>query len=129
MSSDLELCLIQLKESLQQAALPADQQIERLTGFDIPFEVADDVGNWCLWALRCDRLELNNDQRFALESLNDLLDAMSGEKNKLLWTTDALRSRPEWAEVSRKAQIALQAFQWPVDEPPPVQVVRCRESG
>jgi hypothetical protein len=41
---------------------------------------------------------------------------MSGEDNAQLWTDEALRSRPEWEEVRRRARNALGLFGWPVED-------------
>jgi hypothetical protein len=121
-----ELNMIQLRRALQQAALPADRQIDRLKGFDVPFEVADDVGNQILWALQWPDAKLTDEQRSNLVALDALTTQMSGEQNAELWTDDALRSRPEWEEVRHRARKILKLFQWPLEDAddPGVQVVR-----
>ncbi len=121
----IELNMIQLKEALQQAALPAERQIARLKGFDVSFEVADDVYNWTLWVLQSTDAKLTDEQRSGLIALDAHTSKMSGEHNAHLWTDDALRSRPEWEEVRRQAQHILELFQWPIDDKdlPDVQVV------
>jgi len=106
------LNLVQLRKALQQASLPADRQIARLKGYDVAFEVADDFGNWCQWVLDCGDVELTTAQRSSLAAMNGLLDKMSGERNARLWTDDALRLRPEWEEVRRRAREILDLFGW-----------------
>ena len=110
------LNLMQLRKALQQATLPADRQIARLEGFDVSFEIADDFGNWCRWALDSKDVELTNEQRSQLNALDARLNEMSGEHNAELWTDDALRSRPEWEEVRRDARKILELFQWPIED-------------
>ena len=75
------LNLKQLRIALQQAALPAEQQIARLAGFDAAFEIADDLDNWCSWALASTDLNLTEQQRSRLGALNRRLKEMSGEHN------------------------------------------------
>src|SRR5688572_17600723 len=116
-----ELNLIQLRKALQQAALPADCQIAKLKGSDVPFEVADDAGHWIRWVLQWAETTVTDEQRSSLAELDALTDRMSGEQNAYLWTEDALRSRPEWDEVRRMARKALELFGWPLkdtDVPP-----------
>ena len=121
-----DLCLIQLRKALQQAALPAERQIARLEGFDASFEVADDFGHWCGWVLESKDVKLTDEQRSRLTALDARLDEMSGEHNAELWTDDALRSRPEWEEGRRDARTILELLQWPMedDDDPGVEVVR-----
>jgi hypothetical protein len=118
--------MIQLRRALQQAALPAERQIERLKGFDVPHEIADDVYNQTLWVLQCSDVTLTDEQRSSLAALDALTNGMSGEQNAELWTDDALRSRPEWDEVRREARKILELFQWPLEDKddPGVVVVR-----
>lgn len=113
--STTELNLIQLRRSLQQAALSAEHQIEGLKGFDIPFEVADDVYNWTRWVLQCSDVVLTDDQRSSLVALDALTTRMSGKHNAKLWSHDAIRSRPEWEEVRQRARRILELFGWPME--------------
>lgn len=109
-----------LKAGLQQAALPAEHQIARLKGSDIPFEVADDVCQQILWLLQSTDVKMTDVQRSSLVALDAFIDGMSGARNARLWTDDALRSRPEWEEVRERARSILGLFQWPLegkDEP------------
>jgi hypothetical protein len=126
-----KLNLIQLRKSLQQAALPADRQIARLQGFDVAFEVADDFDNWCRWALNSADTQLTDEQRSLLIELNNRLNQMSGEHNSDLWTDDALRSRNEWDEVRREARCILDSFSWPIEdaEKSEIEVVRVNPSS
>ena len=117
MDNDIrDLRLLQLRRAVQQAALPADEQIGVLKGFDVPFEVADDFGNWCRWALVSADVSLTDEQRGSLMSLDRCLDEMSGEHNADLWTEDALRSRAEWDDVRRQARRVLELFHWSLDD-------------
>ena len=111
-----ELNMILLRKGLQQAALPADRQIARLKGYDVPFEVADDVYQHTLWVLQCKDVRLTEEQRSNLLALDAHTSSMSGEHNAELWTDDALRSRPEWEEVRRQARKILELFQWPIED-------------
>lgn len=111
-TGDAELNLILLRTALQQAALPAERQIERLKGFDVPFEVADDVHQQTRWVLQSEDVELTDEQRSALITLDTLTTKMSGPHNSHLWTDAALRSRHEWDEVRRQAREILELFQW-----------------
>ncbi len=121
-----ELNMIQLRIALQQAALPADRQFARLSGYDVTFEIADDFDNWCGWALGSPDLTLTDAQRSCLVALDARLDEMSGEHNAELWTDEALRSRPEWEEVRRGAREILELFQWPIEDKddPGVEIIR-----
>jgi hypothetical protein len=111
-----ELNLIQLKKALQQAAMSADQQIARLKGYDVSFEVADDVYNWSRWALESEKAKLTDEQRSGLIALDTITAEMSGERNAKLWTDDALRSQPEWEKVRLQARKILESFQWPIED-------------
>lgn len=117
MSENLtELNLIQLRKALQQAVLPAEEQIARLKDFCVADEVADDVGHWVGWVLQWPDATLTDDQRSRLVELDSLLDRMSGKQNAHLWTDEALQSRPEWDEVRRMARHALELFGWPIED-------------
>lgn len=111
-----------LKAGLQQAALPAERQIARPKGFDVPFEVADDMCQQILWLLQSTDVKLTEEQRSRLIAMDDFIKGMSGQRNARLWTDDALRSRPEWEEIRRQARRILGLFQWPMeasDDPGP----------
>lgn len=110
---EIELNLKQLRIALQQAADPAERQIELLGHWDASFQVADDFCNCVRWALGCSELKLTGDQHGCLESLDDKFDVMSGRA--ALWTDGALRFNPEWDEVRRRARKALELFHWPVN--------------
>jgi hypothetical protein len=112
----IELNMAQLRKALQQAALPGDHQIARLKPADVPFEVADDVGNWISWVLQCPDVKLTDELRTRLSELDALLGQMSGEHNAHLWTEEALRSRPEWDDVRRRARNALALVGGPVED-------------
>ncbi len=102
------------RQALQQAALPAERRIERLKGFDVPFEVADDVHQSSLWVL--DNVRLTDEQRSSLVALDRLTDEMSGAHNVQLWTEDALQSHPDWEKVRQLARCTLELFNWPIED-------------
>jgi len=52
--------------------------------------------------------ELSRRQFDALNSLNAVLDAWSGEQNGDFWHRDALRADPRWAEVRALARKAVE---------------------
>ena len=112
-----KLNLIQLEQAVRRAAFPADRQIGCFTaGLDVPYEIADDIDNWCGWVLGSRDVLLSNEQRSSLSSLNAQLDEMSGEQHSDLWTEDALRRSPEWDNVRREARKILNLFGWAIDE-------------
>jgi len=51
--------------------------------------------------------EITSTQCAAVGALNDLLTRMSEANNQRLWTTEALRSAPEWREVRKVATVLL----------------------
>jgi len=55
--------------------------------------------------------ELNSEQGHCIARLNERLEAMSGHGNKRLWTTEALRSAPEWTHVRALARECLEILQ------------------
>jgi hypothetical protein len=113
-----ELNLIQLKQAVRVAALPAEQQISSFPpGVDIPFEVADDFYNWCRWALNSTDVALTDAQRSCLNALQKRIDQMSGKSNAALWTEDALHCHPEWNAVRLEAGKILDLFQWSIEKP------------
>lgn len=120
----------QLRKALQQAVLPAEEQIAKLKGFPVADEIADDLGNQIDWVLQCPDAPLSEELRVSLSELDALLDQMSGPHNAHLWTDEALRSRPEWDEVRRRARRALELFGWPYEDEdvPPDERVMLKEA-
>lgn len=110
-----QLNMTQLRKSLQQAVLPAEDQIARLKECDVPFEVADDVGNWITWILQWPDSKLTGQQRSSLRELASLLNHMSDKLNAHLWNEESLRSLPEWDEFRQKSLKVLQLFEWPLE--------------
>ncbi|MDX1946444.1 MAG: hypothetical protein SFU86_13675 [Pirellulaceae bacterium] len=110
------LDLTQLRKALQQAALDAEYQIARLKGFAVADEIADDLGNQILWILKSSNRNLTSEQVAALSELDAALDQMRGQQVPQLWTEEALRSRPEWDELRRKARNAIGLFGWPLND-------------
>src|SRR5262245_19050749 len=112
------LSMIQLKNVVRVAALPAYRQVESFPdGVVVADEIALDFDSHCKWALEGYKApNLTAEQRSSLISLDALLSRMSDEHNEDLWTEDALRSLPEWDEVRDKAEKILDAFGWSIEE-------------
>ena len=116
MSEFTDLSMIQLEQAVRQAAIPAEQQIAKLKGWDVTYEIGSDFENWCRWALNGkDAPKLTDEQRSRLLALDKWFDEMPNWPAG--WgTEDALRTRPEWEEVRRQARGILEAFGWSIDE-------------
>ena len=116
--------LDQLRNAVTQAAMASEDQLEHFRGFDAAYEVADDFGNWCGWALDSEQLDLSIAQRSGLIALNETLDRMSKGREEL-WTDQALRVSPEWEDVRKQARVLLGLFDWqlPGDEELGVETV------
>lgn len=56
--------------------------------------------------------ELSAEQQASLLRVDVLFDAMSRPVQPELWTDDAVRRHPRWAEVRAAAQNALAALSW-----------------
>ena len=54
-----------------------------------------------------------DEQLSSLQSLDTALTAMSGPDNAALWSEDAFREHPRWAEVRSLADAVLVRFGWP----------------
>ena len=64
--------------------------------------------------------EITEEQKAAIQALDTLILAMSGEHNSDFWTDDdALRSDPVWEEIRGLAKVAAEAFGWKPEAPPP----------
>jgi len=115
---DIKWCVDSMRADLKMLAAPADQQIEYLNRRLGPGDCADELA-----------LEFHDDFQFlmdrakllpqmqiqALQTVDALLDKMSGQKLAQLWTFDALRSATEWEQVRISAAIALNL--WPGESP------------
>jgi hypothetical protein len=114
-----QMNMAMLEKAVRVASLPAYRQFECFPpNVDIPFEIADDFANHCMWVLEgLYAPQLSNEQRTALIALNKQLDEMSGEEHAELWTEDALRDRPEWDVVREQARLIMNLFGWAADGP------------
>lgn len=63
------------------------------------------------------------EQRSAIDHLDDIVSAMSGEENADFWTEDAVRHHPTWEEFRVRAKLVAQAFGWPIESPGPPDAV------
>ena len=107
--------MIQLEDAVRTAAIPAEQQIAKLKHWVVADEIADDFGNFCRWALVGeDAPQLSDEQRSCLNELDQWFDDMFSRHDGL-GTEDAVRNRPEWGEVRRKARKILDLFGWSID--------------
>ena len=108
-----------LREVLQALAAPAEQQIARYPQVAV---TADELAlefNDALLLLESEAIKLNGDQLAMLLALDAFLNQMSGAERAELWTSDALRSAPEWIEVREASREGLAVFGWPPDPLPP----------
>lgn len=67
------------------------------------------------------------EQRTAINHLDSLVRAMSGEQNSEFWTEEALRSHETWNEIRTRAKLVASAFGWSVDVPPPTSGIYISE--
>ena len=63
--------------------------------------------------------EITAPQRVAIDALDKLILAMSGEQNAPFWTEDAVRSHSTWEEMRMAAKATAVAFGWELRRPPP----------
>jgi hypothetical protein len=100
--------LASLMRAVAIAALPADEQVDWLNSLGLGWlnvdEIAMEIGDGALLAAHF--VEAGWLPAQALEpllNLDSLLDGMSGEAKDDLWTVEALRNAPEWAECRQQA--------------------------
>ena len=93
--------------AVRRLAMPADEQVRYLEDKGLAPSV-DEL------ALEFDDAvagaSLSTGERERLSALDTYLSRMSGPQHVSLWTTDALRTRSEWAEVRDLARRALAAM-------------------
>jgi len=100
-----------LVDCLRALAAPADIQVARFPDFVCKAgELALDYADALLLAFQCQQLQFTQEQRQALQRVDDLLDGMSGEQNAHIWTDAALGSAPEWVAVRDAAMAAVHAL-------------------
>lgn len=100
--------LASLMRAVAIAALPPDEQEDWLDSLGLGWpnvdEIAMEIGDGALLAPQfVEAGWLPSQALEPLLSLDSLLDGMSGEANDDLWTVEALRNAPEWAECRQKA--------------------------
>ena len=100
--------------------MPAEIQLTLFPSFVCKAdELALDFDHWRFCVITNDSGILTEPQSRALAALDTQLDLMSGQENCILWTEEALSTRPEWTLVRSLAVDALAAFGWDVAVPPP----------
>ncbi len=65
-----------------------------------------DEGFRLIPGLERDGVSLSIEVKDLLATIDSELEAMSGHEHAELWTTEAVRSRPEWARIRSLAQTA-----------------------
>ncbi|WP_437590912.1 hypothetical protein [Sorangium sp. So ce1000] len=105
--------------SVQVLAQPADVQRALFPDF---VRVGDELANDFDAARRTFLAEtppLTPPQREAIDSLDHVLDTLSGEHNAAFWLdAEQLSLDPRWNLIRAKASLVLVSFGWP-NEPPP----------
>ena len=119
-----------LRAATGRLAAPHDEQRTYLNELFLPLAVDGDSS-----AYGCDELalqfedyfisveymlaegELSSEQADALNSLNDKLEALSGEQNADFWRRDALQSDARWADVRALARTAVQSLPPKTEQP------------
>lgn len=112
LKNNLGWALANVKKNLANLAAPPDRQLAYLKSIGDECKCLDELA-----------LEFNDafiflnqfieDRRVpeataaAIAAVDKQLDAMSGEKNARLWTSEALATTPEWKEVRALAVRAL----------------------
>jgi hypothetical protein len=111
--------IVRLWHDLQALAMPAEIQLslfpdfvckgdELALGFGHSYDVARD--NYPDY--------FTPNQWTTLETIEHVLDQMSGQENADRWTDDAVRVSGDWGLLRTLAQIALGAIGWKVEIPP-----------
>lgn len=63
--------------------------------------------------------EFTDEQRAAIQSLDDLISSMSGKQHASFWTDEALRTHPIWDQIRERAKVTLTVMGWELRRPPP----------
>jgi len=104
--------LTNIRRTLANLAAAADKQLDYLKSVGDNAECVDELAlefhDDLLYLKQFIKQgRLSQEAAQAVSTVDDLLDRMSGEQNARLWTTDALVSASEWAEVRKLAADAL----------------------
>ena len=78
-------------------------------------DLAQEFDHWCLCVLSSEGGNLTVRQRALLNALDAYFDTMSIDGQEQLWTEDAIRNRPEWADIRGLACQALSSFGWELE--------------
>jgi hypothetical protein len=105
--------------------LLAARGVDQLAHFPPSVSVADELAlDYDHWSTSIHSYwSLSQDQTACLNSLDDYLDAMGGERNRAVWTDEALLSDPRWERVRHLARLALASFGLQIELPPPAHYV------
>lgn len=97
-----------LRRAVRSLSNDADEQLAELRNLECPVgvdELALQFHDQAVLAKQLNELGEISDEEFeTVRRIDRLLDRMSGEVNAQLWTTDALRTSPQWAQVRGLAQ-------------------------
>lgn len=116
-----------MRDKLQRAVLalaqPADVQVSLFPEFVCKAgELALDFEDG-LYELVGHEDEITDEQRAAVEALDEIITGMGGEQNASFWTEKALRSDPAWDEIRSAAKAVIAAFGWELRTGPPSGVI------
>jgi len=125
MSDELRWIAWSFRWAVQALAQPAEVQQQLIPpSAAVADELALDFDNYWI-AFRDHFGEMCTEkQRQAVESLNELLDAMSGPERPEIWLHDDCLNHPKWSQVRRLAENVLTAFDWPASVPPITRSIR-----
>lgn len=100
-----------LVENIQQLAMDAKYQIEKLKGFAVADEIASDISDVAKpYALILLKNEWMSPEQFeAFENIDKKLEEMS--KNKDLWTESALVESWQWEDCRKRGRELLQLLE------------------
>jgi hypothetical protein len=112
----------QLRWSLQALAVADSVQRTLFPDYAVTADaLALDFDHWASAVRGTYEHELSRPQVDSLTAIERKLTTMSrdgAEFDLELWTDAALETSEHWAEVRRLAIVALDAFEWPVENPP-----------
>jgi hypothetical protein len=104
-----------LKRSLQLLACPAEIQLNKFPAFvQAPDELALDFDNFRSAFVGNFRRDMTSEQLQYLDLIAKSFDRM----DKALFSPDGVTNSGEWRGIRDLASGALNAFGWPLDDPP-----------